>query len=194
MSNFWLSGTGSLPSGLPEDSFVGEFSIIPEGSIATASIKSFTLAEKENKHKGVTEKFYQIIYKLLDGDYKSREVTQKIKCFDGKPDQIQRNLNMLMLVMQLCDFKPTHNQAPQDLELIPMINKIVCVKIGEWSMEKDDKSGNIEGNFIREVHASGAIPTETGIKTVVEHKPTSSVESAFSRNTAMPELESDLPF
>lgn len=192
--SFWLSGTGLAPTGKPEDAFIGDFTIIPESTVATASIKSFTLVEKENKHKGITEKFYQIIYKLLDGQFKSREVTQKIKCFDGKPDQIQRNLNMLKLVMQLCDFKPTHNEAPQDLELIPMLNKIVCVKIGEWSIPKDDKSGNIEGNYIREVHASGAIPTETGVKAVVEHKPTSSVDSAFSRNAAMPELESDLPF
>lgn len=191
--SFWLSGTGEAPSGKPEDAFIGDFIVIPEGTVATASIKAFTLVEKENKHTGVTDKFYQIIYKLLDGDHKSREVTQKIKCFDGKPEQIQRNLNMLKLVMQLCEFKPTTKEAPMDLELLPMLNKIVSIKIGEWSMPKQD-GGIMEGNFVREVHASGAIATETGIKSVAAHAPTHGVQSALTRNAGIPELDSDLPF
>ena len=192
--SFWLSGTGMAPTGRPEDAFIGEYPIIPNGTVATASIKSFVLINKEQGFDGRPEKYYQIVYKLLDGEFKSREVTQKIKCFDGKPEQIQRGLNMLKLIMQLCEFKPTHNDAPQDLELMPMLNKIVSVKIGEWFMENKKTGKDMNGNNIREVHASGAIPTETGVKAVVERKPTSSVESAFSRNAAMPVLEADLPF
>jgi len=192
--SFWLSGTGVAPTGAPKDAFLGDFSVIPDGTVASASIKSFVLVEKEKGFDGLPEKYYQIVYKLLDGEFKSREVTQKIKCFYGKPEQIQRGLNMLKLIMQLCEFKPTHNDAPQDLELIPMLNKIVSVKIGEWFMKNKKTGEDMNGNNIREVHASGAIPTETGIKAIVEHKPTSSVESAFSRNAAMPVLEADLPF
>ena len=191
--SFWLSGTGLAPTGKPEDAFIGDFVVIPEGTVATATIKAFTLVEKENKHTNSVDKFYQIIYKLLDGDHKSREVTQKIKCFDGKPEQIQRNLNMLKLVMQLCEFKPSTAEAPMDLELLPMLNKIVSIKIGEWSMPKQD-GGMMEGNFVREVHASGAIATETGIKSVAVHAPTHGVQSALTRNAVMPELDSDLPF
>lgn len=193
MSSFWLSGTGTAPTGKPEDAFIGDFTVIPEGSVATASIKSFTLVEKDNKHTGTVDKFYQIIWKLLDGDYKSREVTQKIKCFDGKPEQIQRNLNMLKLVMQLCEFKPTTADAPKDLELLPMLNKIASIKIGEWSMPKQD-GGMMEGNFVRECWRSGEIATETGVKAVAVHTPTKGVESALTRNATMPELNDDLPF
>ena len=189
--SFWLSGTGEVPTGLPEDAFVGNFTIIPEGSVASAMIKSFTLIEKENKYTGSTDRFYQIIFRLLDGDFASREVIQKIKCFDGKPEQIQRALNMLKLVMQLCDFKPTHSDAPKDIELIPMVNKVVSIKIGEWSMPKADGSGVIEGNFVRECWASGAIPTERGVKAEAVHRPT---DSALQRNAGMPELDNDLPF
>lgn len=190
MVSFWTSGTGEMPTGLPQDAFVSDFSIIPEGTSASAMIKSFTIVEKENKYSGTTDKFYNVVYRLLDGNFKSREVTQKIKCFDGKPEQIQRALNMLKLVMQLCDFKPSHNNAPGDIELITMVNKVVSIKIGEWSMPKAD-GGIIEGNFVREVHASGAIVTETGVKAEVVHRPT---DSALQRNATLPELDDGLPF
>ncbi len=191
MTSFWMSGTGALPTGKPEDAFVGDFTIVPEGTVASAMVKAFTLVEKENKHSGNVDKFYQIIWKLLDGEHKGREVTQKIKCFDGKPEQIQRNLNMLKLVMVLCEFKPTHDGAPTDIELGFMVNKIACVKVGEWSMPKND-GGFMEGNFIREVHPSGAIPTETGVKTEVVHRPT---DSALQNNAGIPELPDDgIPF
>jgi hypothetical protein len=190
MSEFWSSGTGKMPTGKPEDAFVQSFTIIPEGTCAEALIKSFTLVEKENKYSDRPDKFYQIVWKLCSGDFANREVTQKIKCFDGKPEQIDRALNMLKLIMQICDFKPTHAGAPQDMELIFMSNKILSIKIGEWSMPKKD----MEGNHVREVWKSGELPTETGIKTVVTHKPT---DSALQRN-AMPDLYDkqmeDLPF
>jgi hypothetical protein len=189
--SFWTSGTGLTPTGKPEDAFISDFTVIPEGTCATATIKAFTLVDKENKHTGKNDKFYQIIWKLCDGDFKSREVTQKIKCFSGEPKQIDRALNMLKLIMQLSNFKPTHNDAPQDIELITMLNQIASIKIGEWSMPKND--GTImDGNFVREVWKSGELPTETGIKaTPVIHRPT---DSAFQRNAKMPELDSDLPF
>ncbi len=189
--SFWLSGTGLAPTGKPEDAFTGDFTTIPEGTVATASIKSFTLVDKENKFSNINDKFYQVIFKLLDGDFKSREVTMKIKCFTGKPEQIQRNLNMLKLILQLCDFKPTHNNAPDDMELGFCMGKILSIKIGEWSMPKNDGGGFIEGNFVRECWAAGAIATETGIKAEVVHRPT---DSALQRNAVLPELDGDLPF
>ena len=189
--SFWQSGSGAAITGNPADAFVKDFTVIPEGSIAEAVIKGFVLVDKENKHTGVQDKYYMITYKLLNGDHKNQEVTQKIKCFSGKPEAIDRNLNMLRLIMQLCEFKPTHNNAPQDIELIMMVNKILCIKIGEWSMPKQDGSGFLEGNFVREVHASGALAAETGVKAVATSKPT---DSALTRNAKMPELDNDLPF
>ena len=187
-----MSGTNELPSGKPEDAFIGDFTVIPEGSIASAMIKSFTLIDQENKRTGGNDKFYQIVWKLLDGDFKSREVIQKIKCFDGKPEQIQRNLNMLKLVMQLCNFKPTHNEAPKDIELIPMLNSIAVIKIGEWSMPKND-GGIMEGNFVREVHPAGSLVAETGIKAEVVHRPTDSALNRYSGHQDLAPSD-DIPF
>ena len=191
MSKFWLSGTGQMPTGNQQDAFVSDFSVIPEGTQADAVIKSFLLIEKENKYTNTTDKFYQVVFKLTSGDYKSREVTLKIKCFSGKPEQIQRNLNMLKLVLEICDFKPTHSNPPSDMELGFTMNKLVAVKVGEYSIPKENEPGTIDGNFVREVHKSGSIPTETGVKAEVKARPT---ESALTRNAGIPDLDSDLPF
>lgn len=189
--SFWTSGTGIAPSGRPEDAFIKDFTTLPEGTCADAMIKSFTLVDKENKFSNINDRFYEIKWKLVNGDFKGREVSQKIKCFDGKPEQIDRALNMLKLIMQLCDFKPSTNEAPQDIELIPMLNKILSIKIGEWSMPKADGSGVMEGNFVRECWASGYLAAETGVKAEVTHRPT---ESALQRNSAMTIPQDDLPF
>ena len=190
-SNFWLSGTGEMPTGKPEDAFVGDFTVIPEGTQANSVVKSFTLVQKENKYTNTTDKFYQVIFKLTDGDYKNREVTLKIKCFSGKPEQIQRNLNMMKLILEICDFKPTHSNPPSDMELGFTMNKSVAVKVGEYSIPKENEPGTIDGNFVREVHKSGSIPTETGVKAEVKARPT---ESALTRNANVVDLNEDLPF
>lgn len=194
MSSFWLSGTGEIPTGKPEDSFVSLYEIIPEGTVATAQIKSFITVERNNKYSGTTDKFYEITYKLLDGDFKSREVSQKIKCFYGSPEQIQRHLSMLKLIMQLCGYMPTKTTAPDDNDLSNMLNKIVCIKIGQWSIPKKDEPGVLEGNFVREVHPSGSVQIETGVKKVFESNYSNGIESALTRNTGVMNLESDLPF
>jgi hypothetical protein len=192
-NNFWLSGTGVIPTGLPQDSFVGDFTVIPESTQASATIKQFCLIEKQNEYKGINEKFYQVTFKLLDGDYKSREVTLKIKCFDGKPEQIQRNLNMLKLILQLCDFQPTHTNAPTDQDLMATIGKSVHVKIGEYSIPRNDGTC-MEGNFVREVHKIGSIETETGVKKVTQQPVNSGMDSALTRNPSAPLSDDGFPF
>ena len=123
-------------------------------------------------------------------------MTQKIKCFDGSPDAIDRNLNMLKLVMDLCKFKPTHAEAPTQQDLMPMIGSILGVKIREWSMPKKDGSGMMEGNFVAEVFSPVGFEDEAGVKAEVKHVQ-SNVDSAFSRNKPVEdELFSgdDVPF
>lgn len=196
--SFWTSGTGKTLTGKPEDAFVRDFSIIPDGTQAEAMIKHFILIDRPNEYTGSNDKYYEILYKLITGDFKGREVSQKIKCFAGKPEQIDRNLNMMKLIMELCDFKPKHSNEPTDADLMPMQGKMVSIKISEWSMEKKDGSGMMEGNFVSEVHKSGAIPTETGTKQIVTKSPSQKkgVESALTRNQPQVEMnmDDDIPF
>lgn len=192
---FWAAPSGKKITGSPEDSFAQAFTTIPEGTTTVANIKKFEVVEKEASQYGAAQKYIQVTYKLLDGDFKNREVQQKIKCFEGKPEQIERNLNMLMLIMKLCSYTPAHNNEPTTAELSEMVGNIVGIVIGEWSMPKTDGSGVLEGNFVREVHPSTGFVAETGVKAEVVHTFTPP-ETAFTRAKARrdAELEEDIPF
>jgi len=185
---------GEKVTGNENDAFTKSFMQIPEGTKAIARINKFEVISKEASQYGDAQKYIQLTYKLLDGDFKGREVQQKIKCFDGKDDQIKRAKNMLVLIMKLCNFTPTHTDEPTTAELSKMCSNIAGIMIGEWSMVKNDNSGIMEGNFVREVHVSNGFECETGIKAETPHITQSSPDSAFSRNKALNEDKTDLLF
>jgi hypothetical protein len=195
MTDFWNSGSGEVIDGSAEKSFTPIFSTIPDGTYAPASIKKFELIEKMNNRTGKEEVYYQVLWRLTGGDFKNREVTQKIKAFNGNPQQIDRALNMMRRIYDLCTYKPTHQNAPTNLDLAGMHGKILGIKIQEWQMPKDG-GGFIDGNFVSEVHALGQdFKATTGIKLEPPVVTTSAVETAFSRNTGkVPELDNDIPW
>lgn len=198
MSGFWTSPTGETITGDPSVAFIKEFSVIPEGTMAIAAIHAAIMVSKEATQYSEIDKYIDITYKLMDGDFKGREIHQKIKVFFGKPEAIARNLNMLKLVMDLCKFKPTHNGEPTNEDLRNLVGKVVGIKIGEWSAPKKD-GGIMEGNFVREVHPSAGFKCETGVKAEVVHS-RPNLDSAFSRNATAGtdlgtgSLNDDLPF
>lgn len=194
MTDFWALGTGKPITGEAQDAFLKSFPLIPENTIAQAKIFSFKLIEKENQYEHRNDKFYEIIFKLIDGDFKNNEVALKIKPFEGKPESIDRHLNMMKLIMKLCNFKPTHSNIFVDADLLPMINKLVSVKIVQWdSVTKEGKL--IEGNRVSEVYAPGSVATETGVLHVVAQPVTHAVDSALQRNNqAMDVPDDSIPF
>jgi len=196
MSEFWRSGSGEKITGESSKAFAGDFTIIPENTMAHAEIHAFELVSKEQTDYAPAMKFYQITWKLTSPvEFKNRQVTQKIKCFDGNPAQIDRNLNMLKLVMDLCKFKPPHAEAPSAQDLKPMVGNILGIKVREWSMPKKDGSGMMDGNFVSEVFSPVGFEDEVGVKAEVKHIE-SHVETAFSRNRKLQEeiADSDIPF
>ncbi len=186
--SFWTSGTGKSVSGKPEDAFVKDFKIIPDGTIANAYIRNIQLVNRDNKHTGEHERYYEIIWKITSDDFKNREVSQKIKCFSGTPESIDRNLNMLRLLMTLCEYDFQGDNAPNEVELIPMLGKFLSIKIREWQIPKRDGSGIMEGNFVSEIYCLTDAEPLIGVKK-------SAVESALTRNTGMQSKpDDDLPF
>lgn len=191
MSSFWSSGTGKQITGKPEDSFIGDFSVIPNNTQCLAQIKLFEIIKLSDE----TPSHLSIIWKITSDDYKGREVNQKIKVFDGKPEQIDRNLNMLKLVMDLCQFKPSHSGCPTNEDLMKMHGKICGIKIREWAMPKNDGSGMSHGNFVAEVHPAQGFVCEIGTPMEINTSSINSLESAFSRNSLpLLEVNDDIPF
>ena len=184
-TNFWQSRTGDPLTGAPDAAFTGSFKIIPDGTIATAAIKSFTLNEYNN------EEYYQITWRLLSTPYKGSEVRQKIKAFDVKPNIAQRALNMLMLIGKLCGYSPVHQNKPTTADLAVMVGKMCSIKIQEWSSEGK------HGNHVSEVHPVGSIADEIGISLpVTTHTPDMMPPSALERNKRLPitGLDDEIPF
>jgi hypothetical protein len=196
--SFWTSGSGAQITGKPEHSFVFEKEneptvVVPNNSTALAKIVNFTI--KEITYNGKTDKFFQVTWNLESGDFKDCIVRQKIKCFDNSLTIVDRALNMLKLIMDLCHFKPEHSDEPTNNDLIKMKNKILGIKIREHSRTKND--GTIGySNWISEVHPAANFITETGVK--LEHKAIEvPYQSALSRNnkTLNPiDVDDDLPF
>lgn len=182
MSNFWELSTGEKPTGSAESAHLGSFKIIPDGSTATALIKDFIYDEKAN--------LYNLNWSISAGEFKGRVIFQKIKCFDAKESIRDRSLNMLKRIYDLTSHKPTHGDAPTTQDLAPMKGKILGIKIGEWSMIKDDGSLS-EGNNVQEVHAvDESFKVETGVKLESHGFP-----GALSRNSRVAEVPNDsIPF
>lgn len=168
MNGFWESRIeGQEITGKLEDAVLPEFETIPHGTTAFARIKSFKLISKQIAGNDV--KFYEVVYKITDGPFKSREVSQKIKAFDEKPSICQRALNMLKLIYTIAKHIPKHSGVPTDMDHASLIGKGFGIKIGEWSMKREnpkpDQSMFMTGNNVLEVHEVGPnfVP-EVGVK------------------------------
>ena len=187
--SFYQSLTGKPIDGLPENTFAAVFELIPNGTQVPAMIKSFEL-----KQPAEFDAHYQVVWKIVDGEFKGREVRQSIKAFDGNPDKKDRALNMMVRLFKLCEYMPSHQNAPTNQDLFPCLNKVFGIKIQEWSMVRPDGSVS-EGNWVSEVHkADGEFATVTGIK-VVKPSKNLGVESALTRNNGTRTmLDDDLPF
>lgn len=184
--SFWTSRIeGQELTGRLEDCVLPDFENIPNGTTAPAQIKSFELVSKQINDKDVDQ--YEIVYKITSGDFKGREVTQKIKAFDDKDTIAQRALNMLKLIYTLCGHIPKHSGVPTNEDHRALIGKVLGIKIGEWQMPrtnpKPDQSPFLTSNNVLEVHKMGPeFSTQTGIKKELPKVTTSAIESAFSRN------------
>lgn len=154
--SFWKSETGAVIDGSEEQAhgFVPS-RIIPDGTTAAGEILKVTLEDGY----GDSQDFYQVVYKLVDGDFKGSKIKQKIKCFEFEAKKKERALNMLMRLFKLTGSKPTHSNAPTDKDFKPMIGKILGLSIQEWYF-----NGN-EGNWISAIHQmDDSFETATGIK------------------------------
>jgi len=189
--SFWNSPLNKSLTGNQEESFLSDFSSIPDGSIVDAFVKSFLLVDTDTTYG--KKKFYEIKWRISSGTYKNREVSQKIKCFDGTNESIHRNLNMLKLVMELFEFKPMHANAPTDADLAPMQGRVATIKIAEWELTTQDGK-NLTGNNVTEVHAAGSVANEVGVKKVTQVA-TGVPMSALQRNANLAlDLNDDIPF
>ena len=190
---FWESSLGEV-TGSAADAFAKSFTQIPDGTMALARIESFINAEYQGN------KYLNIDWILTDGDFKGAKVNQKLKVF-GDPqakdsDKTRhRALNMLKLIYQLYNIKPSHAGEPTDKDLSIFIGKPAGIKIRETEPNAEGK----QYNWVAEIHDTKGFKCETGTILVITHTnvnhSSNVLDSAFSRQSgAKVEDESDIPF
>ncbi len=193
MSGFWESELGEI-TGSASDAFAKTFTQIPDGTTALAKIESFLNSEYNGN------RYLSVNWLLTQGDFKGQKVEQKLKVY-GDPmakDSAKarhRALNMLKLIYQLFNAKPTHNGDPTDQDLAVFVGKTAGLKIRETEPNEQGR----QYNWVSEIHEAKGFVCETGISVVVTHtnRTQSSVDSMFSRQNNPHEsvdVSDDLPF
>lgn len=179
--SFWSSELGQL-SGNAADAFTKTFKSIPNDTMATAKIESMGYKEYNG------DKYIQIDWQLMGGDFAGQHVFHKLYVFDKDSKRKHRFLNMLVLLYKLFDMQPESDMAPTDAELSKFKSKHAGIKIQETEPNEHGKVYN----WVSEVYPAPGFKPETGKS--IERR--TGVESAFSRNPSKPidALESDIPF
>jgi hypothetical protein len=193
MSDFWSSDLGEV-TGKPEDAFAKTFTHIPDGTMALAKIEHFINAEYNGN------KYLSIDWVLTDGDFRGQKVNQKLKVWGtlGEKDPAKtrhRALNMLKLIYQLYNVKPTHSGEPTDKDLSIFLGKTAGIMIRETEPNHEGK----QYNWVGEIHEAKGFKCETGVSIVVAHKNSYSdpLDSAFRRNESHVknnDMIDDIPF
>ncbi len=193
MSDFWSSPLGEV-TGSAADAFAKTFTQIPDGTMALARIDSFLTAEYQGN------RYLSIDWLLTDGDFKGQKVNQKLKVF-GDPRAADsaktkhRALNMLKLIYQLYNVKPTHAGEPTDKDLYVFVGKTAGIRIRET--EPNDQGRQY--NWVAEIHDAKGFSCETGVSLVVTHNNVQkhsqgSLDSALTRNAVAQDIDDDIPF
>lgn len=177
MSNFFEGIQGTEDAAFGKNKII----LIPDDTIVTAEIVH---AIKTESKDGVI-KYYEILWKVLDEEYKNRKLWQKLYCWDEKPQRAERAKNMLLLAMNLFGAKIPSTE-PTDLDLDPIQGKIGKIKVKIWEIMRPDGTMS-DGNWVSEIHAADFVSTESP-----KRQP---IESAFSRNADKKyELDDCIPF
>lgn len=189
--SFFQSRTGKTINGSEENSFATNIRHLPDNTQAPAVIKKFTVQE----YQGDT--YYQIIWQLVDGDFKGSEVKQTIKPFEQDDNKAERALNMMFRIFTLGGLKTDFQDMPVNNDLAPLKGQIMAIKIGNGIIQGEERT------WVREVWKEGELETCTGSTKIVTHAPSKQSENsapagdnAFARNPkgAASLVEDDVPF
>lgn len=189
--SFWQTRNGKPVDGSEKNAFSSATgAVIPNGTTAPAIINGFELKTFNGSQ------YYQVDWKIIDGDFINRHVWQNIYAFEEDADRQARALNMMMRLFKLAEVKLTHDMAPTNEDLYPMLNKQMGIKIGVWKSKEGDKPPK---NVINEVHKFDAdFVTATGAADIEFTKKPSSTANGFAPPPQVSSVDAfingDIPF
>lgn len=151
-----------------------EYRLIPDDTECLSRIKDIKWLDYE----GV---FYiNVVWSILEGQYKNRLVFQKIKVNERDASKRDRAVKMLAAIDSNAGSKlPKHDNAPTDEELsLSLVGAIMIVVVGEWEI-----SGK-SGNWVKAVKPSGEHDSASN------HEPASASQDIADEE----ELSDEIPF
>jgi hypothetical protein len=128
---FWNLSDGKAVESKSEFELGGGFEVIPDGSRVLAAVEEC----KDDQWEG--ERFFNLKWRILEGEYKNRIIFQKLKVFSSKEKQRDNAITMLA-------------------------NRPMILLLRVWESEDKQKTGNyVAGVFSRQQTKAAPAPKQS---------------------------------
>jgi len=167
---------GVLDSKQVTGNFVSDndFKPIPDRTVTKsacteAGYKTVDKLFENNKNRYIGERFINLRWDVVEGEYKGRVTFQKLYIFSTDPEEKKKAYEMLAAI----DFNAggkliAANREPTDMDLMQnLANKIMFVRQRIWGNE-----GKKQGNRIDAVQGKNTVQTKTSAPVSQQQEPT----------------------
>ena len=144
---FWNLSDGKEVESKSEFEAGGGFEVIPDGTRVLAAVEEC----KDDEWEG--ERFFNLKWRILDGDYKNRIIFQKLKVFSQKDKQRDNAISMLAAIDANAGGKlMASGKEPTDFAIASALaNRPMILLLRVWQSNDKQKSGNyVAGVFGRQ--------------------------------------------
>lgn len=149
---FWNLSDGKAVESKSEFELGGGFEVIPDGSRVLAAVEEC----KDDQWEG--ERFFNLKWRILEGEYKNRIIFQKLKVFSTKEKQRDNAITMLAAIdanaggkLMASGKEPTNFAIASALANRPMI-----LLLRVWESEDKQKTGNYVAGVFSRQHTKAA--------------------------------------
>lgn len=155
---FWNLSDGKAVESKSEFELGGGFEVIPDGSRVLAAVEEC----KDDQWEG--ERFFNLKWRILEGEYKNRIIFQKLKVFSSKEKQRDNAISMLAAIDANAGGKlMASGKEPTDLAIASALaNRPMILLLRVWESEDKQKTGNyVAGVFSRQQTKAAPAPKQS---------------------------------
>lgn len=154
---FWNLSDGKAVESKSEFELGGGFEVIPDGSRVLAAVEEC----KDDQWEG--ERFFNLKWRILEGEYKNRIIFQKLKVFSSKEKQRDNAITMLAAIDANAGGKlMASGKEPTDFAIASALaNRPMILLLRVWESEDKQKTGNyVAGVFSRQQTKAASAPKQ----------------------------------
>lgn len=154
---FWNLSDGKAVESKSEFELGGGFEVIPDGSRVLAAVEEC----KDDQWEG--ERFFNLKWRILEGEYKNRIIFQKLKVFSSKEKQRDNAITMLAAIDANAGGKlMASGKEPTDFAIASALaNRPMILLLRVWESEDKQKTGNyVAGVFSRQQTKAAPAPKQ----------------------------------